>query len=66
MTISHHEPEAPAMYDARQRRFAHLWFAGDITDAVYLRSRMIDGAQPDIANSELALLRMEKQERRRG
>lgn len=64
-TVSHHEPERPAIYDARQRRFAHLWFAGQIGDVTYLRSRMIDGALPDVANSELALLRMEKQERRR-
>lgn len=53
------------MYDARQRRLAHHWFAGEITDATYLRSSMIDGRLPDEANTELALMRLEKQDRRR-
>lgn len=65
-TISHHESEAPAIYDARQRRFAHLWLAGQIGDMTYLRSRLIDGGDISDINAELALLRMEKQERRRG
>jgi hypothetical protein len=58
--ISHHEPERPAIYDARKRQFDRLWLSGEIGESTYLRSLFILGYLPDEANSELALLRMGK------
>lgn len=64
--LSHHEPERPALYDARKRRLDRLWLNGEIGNATYLRSLFVlDGITytPDVANSELAMLRMEKTRR---
>lgn len=58
--ISHAEPEKPAMLDERANRFDRLWRAGQIGDATYLRSLFIDGVLPDVANSRLNCLKMER------
>lgn len=66
-TVSHHDPEAPAIYDAKKREFDRLWLAGQIGDATYLRSLFIGGKfTPADANTELSLLKMQKTERRSG
>lgn len=61
--LSHHDSERPALYDARKRQLDRLWLNGEIGDKTYLRSLFVlDGITytPDVANSELAMLRMEK------
>lgn len=42
-------------------RLDQLWLQGKIGDATYLRSLFIDGFHSAEANTELHLLRMEKQ-----
>lgn len=60
MTISHHDPERPAIYDASIRRLGMYWKQGLIGDMTFLRSLIVMGKLPDEANTELNLLRMEK------
>lgn len=61
MPISHHDPERPALYDASIRRLGQLWKQELIGDSTFLRSLMVMGRLPDEANTELNLLRIEKQ-----
>ena len=62
MSLSHHDPERPAIYDARIREFGRLWKSGAIGDATFLRSLFIMGKLPDEANTELNLLKLEKKQ----
>lgn len=42
-----------------------LWLKGQIGDSTYLRSLFIEGDLPDVANSRLNCLRMEKEQDQR-
>jgi hypothetical protein len=53
------EPERKTMIDMDKLRLDQAWRKGQIGDATYLRSLFIMGYLPDMANSELNLLKME-------
>jgi hypothetical protein len=53
------EPERKTMIDMDKLRLDQAWRKGQIGDATYLRSLFIMGWLPDVANSELNLLKME-------
>lgn len=54
------DPERPAAIDVQKLRMDQYWRQGVIGDSTYLRSLFITGYLPDVANSELNLLKMEK------
>jgi hypothetical protein len=54
------DPERPALLDMQKLRMDQCWRKGEIGDATYLRSLFVMGYLPDVANSELNLLKMEK------
>lgn len=54
------DPEARAMLEHRKRQRDLEFLRGQIGEATYLRSLMIDGMLPDEARTELNLLRMVK------
>lgn len=61
--ISHHDPERPALLDMQKLRLDQHWRKREIGDATYLRSLFcLDGRRytPDVAASELNLLKMER------
>ena len=60
MILSHHDPETPAVLDARIREFGRMWKRGEIGDATFLRSLFIAGYLPDEAQTELNLLKLER------
>ena len=53
------EPERPALNDMAKLRMDQYWRRGAIGDSTYLRSLFIMGFLPDVANSELNLLKIE-------
>jgi len=53
------DPERPAQLDMQKLRMDQCWRRGEIGDSTYLRSLFIMGFLPDVANSELTLLKME-------
>ena len=53
------DPERPAAIDMQKLRMDQCWRRGEIGDSTYLRSLFIMGWLPDVANSELNLLKME-------
>lgn len=65
MIISHHDPEKPKLIDAQKARMDVCWLKGQIGDNTYLRSLFFYGYLPKDANTELNLLKMEKEETQR-
>ncbi len=53
------DAERPALNDMAKLRMDQCWRRGEIGDSTYLRSLFIMGFLPDVANSELNLLKME-------
>jgi len=53
------DPERPIAIDMQKLWMDQYWRRGEISDNTYLRSLFIMGFLPDVANSELALLKME-------
>ncbi len=53
------DAERPALNDITKLRMDQCWRKGEIGDSTYLRSLFIMGFLPDVANSELNLLKME-------
>ncbi len=53
------DAERPAFNAYAKMRMDQCWRKGEINDATYLRSLFIMGFLPDVANSELALLKIE-------
>ena len=60
MTISHSDPERPALLDMQKLRMDQCWRKGEIGDSTYLRSLFNMGYVPRDANTELNLLKLEK------
>ena len=60
MTISRHDPERPQLLDMAKLRLDQCWRKREIGDATFLRSLFIMGYLPDVAASELNLLKMER------
>jgi hypothetical protein len=54
------DPERPIQLDMGKLRIDQHWLKGEILSNTYLRSLFIMGYLPDEANTELALLKMEK------
>lgn len=54
------DPERSQAIDMQKLRLDQHWRKGEILDNTYLRSLFIMGYLPDVANSELNLLKMEK------
>lgn len=63
MLPSQHDPERPALLNMQKLRMDQCWRKGEIGSATYLRSLFIMGYSPKDANTELNLLRMEKDRR---
>ena len=59
------DPEAKAELEARKRLRDQEWLAGQLGDATYLRSLMIYGYGDRDAQTELNLLKLAKDGRRR-
>ena len=53
------DAERPDLNDMAKLRMDQCWRKGEIGDSTYLRSLFIVGFLPDMANSELNLLKME-------
>ena len=60
MTISRADPERPQLLDMAKLRLDQCWRKREIGDATFLRSLFIMGYLPDVAASELNLLKMER------
>ncbi len=54
------DPERPAQLDMQKLHLDQCWRKGEIGDATYCRSLFILGYLPDVASSELNLLKMER------
>lgn len=59
MSISHHDPEKPALLDMQKLRMDQCWRKKQIGDQTYLRSLFFMGYLPKDATTELNLLKME-------
>ncbi len=53
------DSERPTLNDMAKLRMDQAWRKREISDNTYLRSLFIMGFLPDVANSELNLLKME-------
>lgn len=60
--ISFHDPERSKALEDKKIWLDNLWMKGQIGDSTYLRSLFIAGDLPDVANSRLNMLKMEKEE----
>lgn len=56
------DPERSQAIDMQKLRLDQHWRKREIGDSTYLRSLFILGYLPDVANSELNLLKMERQQ----
>jgi len=59
MHLHFSDSERSAHLDMHKLRMDQCWRRGEIGDSTYLRSLFIMGFLPDVANSELNLLKME-------
>jgi hypothetical protein len=63
--ISFQDPERPQVIEDKKIWLDTMWMQGKIGDSTYLRSLFIAGDLPDVANSRLNCLRMEKEQEQR-
>lgn len=63
--ISFQDPERPQAIEDKKIWLATMWMQGKIGDSTYLRSLFIAGDLPDIANSRLNMLMLQKEEDQR-